>query len=260
MNEQSLDIFFDKLVQVLFRDVAFYIPSAIFPTNLLKDLQNQIPDGFLNSIMILDTHQGFGVFEFEEFHKRLLLKHTLLEKNIFQLLKKKKELDDFEFNYILKKYFDLVEFYCALVSWLSENLNLYHKNEIDNTTIGCFELQKEFYISHFIELINYFYPSQPIQLKEFYNLSELLKVYFPDLIARYDKEANELMIKSSIEIPQQDFVEGQKNNLTEGKISNEENINIINSKPKKKIKKEPLITEKEIEDFLLSTVFNIKLK
>ena len=259
MNEQSLDIFFDKLVQVLIRDIAFYIPSAIIPANLLENLKDQIEEGFLDQISILDIPNGFGVFENEEFNERLILKRTLLEKNIFQLLKKKKELDDFEFNYILGKYFEQVEFYCVIVHWLNINLSFYHKNEIDSITIGCFELQNEFYKSHFVELVNLFYPSQPIQLKKEYDLSELLKVYFPDLIARYG-QGKGLMFQTTIDIPQQEFTELQRDNLKEEKIAIEKNIDIINSKPKKKIKKEPLITEKEVEDFLLSTVFNIKLK
>ena len=245
MSDQSLETFYDKLVQVLIRDIAFYIPSAIIPVNLFKDLKDQIPEGFLDQIYILDIPEGFGIFENEEFNERLLLKRTLLEKNIFQLLKKKKELDAIEFHYILDKYFDQVEFYSAIVNWLSINLNVYHENEIDVFTIGSFGLQNEFYKSHFIELIDLFYPSEPIELKEFYDLSELLKVYFPDLMARYDKASNELLVKSDVDISQHEFKEDQDNNTKEKKTT-------------KKGKKEPLVSDKEAKDFLLATVFNIK--
>lgn len=244
MSDQSLETFFDKLVEVLIRDVGFYIPSALISANLLEDLNDQIPEGFIDQISILDIPGGFGVFENKEFNERLILKRNLLEKNIFKLLKKKKDLDAIEFNYILNKYFDQVEFYCAIVNWLSANLSVYHKNEIDINSIGSFELQNEFYKSHFVELIDLFYPSEPIQLKEYYDLSELLKVYFPDLMARYDKASSELLVKSDIDLSQHEFKEDQKNTTKRKKTTN-------------KRKKEPLISDKEAEEFILKSVFNI---
>lgn len=244
MSHQSLETFFDKLVEVLIRDVVFYIPSALIPTYLLKDLKDQIPKGFLDEISILDIPGGFGVFENKEFSERFLLKRTSLEQNIYTLLKKKKELDSKEFHYVLGKYFDQVEFYCAIVNWLSVNLSIYHKNEIDMVTIGSFELQNELYKSHFIELINLFYPSELIQLKEYYDLSELLKTYFPDLMARYDKASNALLVKSHIDFSQHDFKEDQNKTTKEKKTI-------------KKKKKKPLISDQEAEEFILKSVFNI---
>lgn len=244
MSNQSLETFFDKLVEVLFKDVGFYIPSTLIPANLLKDLNDKIPDGFLDQLSILDIPDGFGIFEIEKFNDRLILKRTLLEKNIFKLLKKKKELDAVEFHYILDKYLDQVEFYCAIVNWLSINLSVYHKNEINVHTIGSFELQNEFYKSHFIELTDLFYSSEPIQLKEYYDLSELLKVFFSDLIARYDKASNELLLKSDIELSQHE-------------IKEDENTSKKETKTKKNLKKEPLVSDQEAEEFLLKTVFNV---
>ena len=244
MSDQSLETFFDKLVEVLFKDVGFYIPSALIPANLLKEMSAKIPAGFLDQLSILDISDGFGVFELEEFNDRLILKRTLLEKNIFKLLKKKKVLDTDEFYYILDKYLDQVEFYCAIANWLSVNLGVYHKNEINVHTIGSFELQNEFYKAHFIELIDLFYASDPIQLKEYYDLSELLKVFFPDLIARYDKASNALLLKSDIDLSQQEIKEGEKSPKKK-------------TGAKKKVKKEPLVSEQEAEEFLLKNVFHI---
>jgi len=127
MSEESLDTFFDNIVQVLMKDLAFYISSDIIPDIVFEKVGSQIPVHFFDEIYILDIHQGFGVFEIEEFNERLIQKPKLFEKTIFQLLKKRKELDDFEFDYILEKYFDKVEFYSAIVNWLSINLSLYNK-------------------------------------------------------------------------------------------------------------------------------------
>ena len=252
MSEQSLDTFFDNIVEVLMKDLAFYIPSAIIPDVVLEKIGSQIPSHFFDEIYILDIKQGFRVFEIEEFNERLIQKPKLFEKNIFKLLKKRKELEDYEFDYILEKYFDKVEFYSAIVNWLSENLSLYD-TQIDITTIGMFEIQSELYKTHFIELINYFYPSVEIALRQYYDLSEIVKVYIPDFISRWGQYSKELVIESTIDIPQQEIKDEEKNNFTE---LNPEN----NPELKKEIKKEPLITEKEAENFLLTNVFNLLLE
>lgn len=252
MSEQSLDTFFDTIVQVLIKDLAFYIPSAIIPEKVFEKVQNQIPANFFDEIYILDIHQGLGIFEIDEFNERIIQKPKLFENTIFQLLKRKKELDDFEFNYVLEKYFDKVEFYSAIVNWLSTNLSLYNE-QIDITILGLFEIQNEIYKTHFIELIDYFYPSQEIVLKQYYDLSEIVKVYLPDFVSRYGKDIKELTIESIITIPQQEIKEAQTNTAI---AQNPE----LDLKPTAKVKKEPLITEKEAEDFLLTHVFNIKLE
>jgi len=119
-------------------------------------------------------------------------------------------------------------------------------------TKGVFEIQSEIYKTHFIELINYFYPSEEIVLKQYYDLSEIIKVYIPDFISRLGQYSKEFIIESTIDIPQQEIKEDQKNSPIEQKP-------VLNLEPNKKDKKIPLITEKEAEDFLLTTVFNIKL-
>jgi hypothetical protein len=256
MDEQSLDQFFGKLIKVLFNDLAFYIPSAIIPSQVLDKLKSNIPEHFLNELSILVFDQGVAEFEIEEFNERLLLKRTLLEKNITLLIRKRKEFDEFEFNYILEKYFDQVEFYFFITDWLSTNLNLYNKEQIDIVIIGAFQIQNEFYKSHFSELINLFYASKEFKLREHFNISELLNKYFPDLISRYGLSNEALTIQSNSKIPQQELNETSE---VEALDNNEKTI-INETISKNKIKKEPLITQKASDDFILESVFNVKLK
>ena len=253
MSEDLLDTFFDKIVQVLLQDVAFYIPSEIIPSAVYEKIQHKIPAHFLDELTILDIQHGFVAFEIEEFNKRIIQKPNYLEKNIFQLLKKRKELDTFELDYILKKYFDKVEFYAALINWLSENLSIYNKEKLDPTIIGLFEIQNEAYKKHLIELIDTFYSTSEIQLKEAYHLPELLKAYLPELISRFGKYSKTVN-SSIIKINPDDFKDIEKTNqpLTNTIVEK------IQKPIKKKIKKEPLITDEEAEDFLLRTVFNMK--
>lgn len=250
MSKHSLDAFFNELVKVLFHDVAFYIPSEIFPTHVLESVESQIPPHFLDEISILDIYHGLGIFELSEFNERLIKKPQLFEKNIFLLLEKQKELNAAEFCYILNKYIDKAEFYCAVINWLSINFKNFNNGTIDFGTIGVFEIQNEIYKTHFIELINCFYPEGEYPLKQDYNLSEILKIYLPDLFSRLGNYDQELTIQSTINIPKQNTKVEEKEKVLDGKTE---------SKPKKKLKKEPLITEKEAEDFLLTNVFNIKL-
>lgn len=255
MDEQSLDQFFDKLIKVLLSDLAFYIPSAIIPAHVLDKLKNDIPEGFLNELSILVFNQGVAEFEMKEFDERLLLKRALLEKNIALLLRKRKELDELDFNYILEKYFDQVEFYFFLTNWLSANLSLYNKEQVDIVIIGAFQIQNEFYKTHYTELINLFYVSKNLKLREYFNILELLNKYFPDLISRYGLSNEALTIQSDYKIPQEELNENIKTEADD----NDEKTAMREAISKNKIKKEPLITQKASDDFILESVFNVKL-
>ncbi len=248
MNQSTLDTFYNELVKTLFHDVIFYIPSEIIPTDVLKNLESQIPPHFLDEISLLDVYHGFGEFDLIEFNERLIKKPKLFEDTIFYLLEKQKELNAPEFNYILNKYMDKVEFYSAIVNWLSNNLKTFNSN-LNFGTIGIFEIQNEIYKTHFIELINCFYRENEYPLKQYYDLSEIIKIYIPDLISRIDQYNLEVPIEATIKVPKQD------EKAEEDTIKSEKSSN----KPKKRIKKEPLISEKEAENFLLTNVFNIKL-
>lgn len=89
-------------------------------------------------------------------------------------------------------------------------------------------------------MIDLFYPSKPVQLKEYYDISELLEVYFSDLMARNGKASNELLVKFDIDLSQHEFKKNQ-NKTT-------------------KRKKEPLVSDKEAEEFILKSVFNINFR
>lgn len=248
MSVQPLDTFYNELVKTIYHDIAFYIPSTLIQPHILESIRNEIPPNFLDSIFILDVHLGLGKFEFIEFNQRILKKPNLFEQNIFQLLQKRKELNDIEFEYIINKYFDQVEFYAAIMSWLSANLITYNKDKIDINTVGLFEIQREIYSSHFEELINCFYNPEEVELRPYYDISEIVNIYIPDLVSKIDQYTVKLPMETIIGISTQEIIDSKEVDSTE---KNE-------TKLKVKTKKEPLITEKEAEDFLLNTVFNIK--
>lgn len=253
MNQDQLNTFFDKLIETLIKDLVFYIPKAIIPKTVIEQLGDQIPAHFLDEISILDLYGGFGEFEMEEFNERYLDKQRQLEQNIFQLLRKKKELETFEFDYILEKYFDQVEFYLFITGWLNTNLKTYLKDEIDFAIVGAFGLQFNQYENHGKTLVKHFYDPKKIVLRESFNVLELLQTYLPELTARYGITRERPQSDQQKEQP-----EPEQNNSGPDIKDSQKNIDkeIELKKNTKKEKKPPVITELEAEEFLLTNVFN----
>ena len=187
---------------------------------------------------MLDFNVGFECFEFEDYNERLLNKRTSLEDNIFQLLKMKREMEAFEFDYVLEKYFHQLEFSFFVTNWLEVNLSFYNKDRIDINIIGAFSIQSGYFEKHYETLVKHFYDSKKITLKESFTVLELVKNYIPDLISRYGP----INFKEKLDVGQR-TIEGENN--------------ISSVKTPKKTKKKTLVTDEDAEEFLLETVFNI---
>jgi hypothetical protein len=252
MREQSIDAFLDNLVRVLLQDVVFYIPKSIFPKKLLRSIPLEFPEHFFDEVFYLDLKNGMMFFEAVAFNEKLMDKQRLFEHIIVQLLKKKEELGETEFDYLIEKYFEKVQFYSNLVFFLCVKYEFYFKDTLDLMTGGAFELQLRFYKNHCLALIDRFYQGKEVQIKNHYELEEVLEKYLPDFVSRLGIYYKEQVHESTIEFP---------NSILEGdeKQSQEEEP-ILQKVPKKRLKKAPLLSDKEVEDFILSTVFNVKLK
>lgn len=239
----------DNLIEVLIQELVYYIPSEIVPADVIDQMNKNNFKGFFDKLLVIDVKKGLLIYETKKFGKLLLAKHTSLEKNIFQLLKMKGELKAYEFDYILNKYFRQVEFYFFITYWLNTNLSLYNKKGIDNTVKGNFHIQFEYYAAHFKDLINHFYTtSNTPKLKESFDVSELIGSYFPDLIARYNVAAKKIQLKEEIIISKKEV--DQEIEIKQ---------NATNKRKNEKLKKDRIITEKMADDFILESVFNIKL-
>lgn len=251
MSELSLETFLDNLVQVLLKDLGFYIPRSIFPEQVLEKTGIDFPEHFFDEIFYLDLKKGMMFFENNLFLGKLMEKPRLLDNTIIQLLQKKEELGEAEFDYVLEKYFDRVNFYCKTVSLLSSKLRFYFKDTVDFVTISSFELQFDIYKNHLVEMKNRFYKEKEVIVKEYYELDEIVLTYLPDFLSRLGIYYNEQTKKSTIEF-KPSIIEEEKD-IQEQEESDKSKV------PKKRVKKEPLVTDQEAEDFLLTTVFNVKL-
>ncbi len=251
MREQSLDAFLDNLVRALLQDVGFYIPRSIIPEIVFEKTAVELPEHFFDEVFYLDLKDGMMFFNINAFNERLMEKPRLLENNIIQLLKKKEELGGAEFDYVLEKYFEKVQFYSNLVFYLCIKYEFYFKDKLDPLTRGVFELQLRYYKNHCLALIDRFYKGQEIQVKNHYDLEEVLEKYLPDFLSRLGIYYKELLHESTIEFPNSNLLEVENQSQTEEPV--------LQKLPKKRLKKTPLLSDKEVEDFILSTVFNVKL-
>lgn len=252
MREQSLDAFLDNLVRALLQDVGFYIPRSIVPEIVFEKTAVELPEHFFDEVFYLDLRDGMMFFDINAFNERLMEKPRLLENNIIELLKKKEELGEAEFDYVLEKYFDKTQFYSNLVFFLCTKLEFYFNNTLDLMTRAAFELQFKFYKNHFLEFIDRFYKEKEVQIKNHYDLEEVLEKYLPDFLSRLGIYYKELVHESTIEFPDSILQEDENQYQLEEPI--------LQKLPKERLKKAPLLSDKEVEDFILSTVFNVKLK
>jgi hypothetical protein len=252
MKDQSLEAFLDNLVRVLLQDLAFYIPKSIFPNKLLRNIPLEFPEHFFDEVFYLDLKNGMMFFEAVSYNEKLLDKPRLFERNIVQLLKKKEELGENEFKYLLEKYFEKVQFYSNLVFFLCIKYEFYFKDTLDPLTRGVIELQLRYYKNHCLALIDRFYQGKEVQIKNHYDLEEVLENYLPDFVSRLGIYYKEQVHESTIEFSNSILQEDENQSQVE--------VSRVQKLPKKRIKKAPLLSDQEVEDFILSTVFNVKLK
>jgi len=252
MGNQSIEAFLDHLVRVLLQDVAFYIPKSIFPKKFFRIFPDEFPEHFFDEVFYLDLKSGMMFFEAVAYNEKLMDKPRLFEHNIVQLLKKKEELGETEFDYLLDKYFEKVQFISNLLFFLCIKYEFYFKDMVDPLTSGVFELQLRFYKNHCLALIDRFYQGKEVQIRNHYDLEEVFEKYLPDFSSRLGIYYKEQVHESTIEFSNSILQEHESQSQVE--------VPKVQKLTKKRIKKAPLLSDQEVEDFILSTVFNVKLK
>lgn len=242
MKEEIQEVFFNKLIEELIEHIGYYLPKTIIPDKALEELEGKINSLFFDELSVLDLHYGIGAFEVLEFNLLQQKKRNKLERNIFKLVKKKSELEAFEFAYILEKYWDQLNFFVYIAYWLKTNLSKYHKTKMELTLIGSFEMQYHLYLTHSNEFKRRFKGIIEFREKSNFTAIEIVQDYMQNLITRYSLATDKNTPPEKTNLAQT----ATKNTATKSE------------KKSVKTKKVPLLTEKEIEDFLLESVFNIK--
>ncbi|MFC0604264.1 hypothetical protein [Winogradskyella pulchriflava] len=214
----------ENLIKKISRPIIFYLPRAVIEKVSGKDLKALDDIGMTNTLFSIDTEgntkQITNVIE----PIFLLGKDQLLKASVFELLKMKGSLEKDTFYFLLDNY--LIE----LDTWINTT-NIIKESAIKDThnysspIQAYLDMQHRFLVEHKNELKSHFgYWKMSIELERVFNLAPPTE----EQLDAYNKRESTGITKK----------ENNKNN----KI-----------KPK-------LITEKEVDIYLLQTVFNVDLK
>lgn len=245
MSEKYLYQFYLDLIPNLLTELFFFIPEKEIRPDIIEKIDFLKDHDVLNKVYVLDHYQGPIEYKKGRNNMNIFLKGAKLEKNTFSLLEKKSDSKTHEFDYVLGKYFELVECMFYITDWMDSNITEYVKT--NNTVIGLFHLQFLDYKKHFETLVKQFYPNKETIPQGNFNAPKLVETYFPD-ISKSLKTNNGMLFT----------VLGGEKQKPDLSASNSE-ITPHHHKMPKNIVKKLLVTEAEAEQILLRTFFNIKI-
>jgi hypothetical protein len=245
MIKKTLHQFYLDLIPNLLNELVFFLPRNEIREGIIEKVDFFKKYDVLDRVYVIDYYKGPIEYKKGRNNNRVLLKSSNLEQNIFNLIEKKSEVKEQEFNYVLNKYFELVEYLFYATNWM--NTNLTQIVQTDDTVTGLFHLQFTNYKKHFEALVKHFYPNKEAIPKGNFNAHEIIETYFPD-------------VSKSLE----------QNNSLKPNINNEDkkatilnNATHLETTAVKKVKnanKKSLVTEEEAEKLLLRTIFNVVQK
>ena len=241
MSKKTLHQFYLDLIPNLLNELFFFLPKNEIREDIIEKVDFFKKYDVLNKVYVIDYYQGPIEYKKGRNNKRVLLKGSKLEQNIFNLIEKRSEANKQEFDYVLNKYFELVESLFFATNWM--NTNLTQIVQTDDTVIGLFHLQFMNYKKHFETLVKHFYPNREAIPKNNFNAHEIMETYFPDVSKSL--EQNDGLIPNN-----------NKEKST-AILSNATRLETPADKKTKKPDKKVLITEEEAEKLLLKTIFNI---
>jgi hypothetical protein len=216
----ELDKLYANLVSNLLRPLIFY-----GPTDLLAEDKKQLLDDlggkdYFKQIKLIETDGRIKDLDIAEGLVYVYEKSGVLQKNMFLLFDMSKTLDENKFQYLLDKYIYHLNFYVQSTGWLLHNLHTYYP-ECEDQIVTYFTEQKQAFDTHLQEFLNHF-PRKVIQ----FNSTQI-----------------------------NDYVEENIHRSSRGALVEYKPL------PKKDIKKDrkKLINDKQATEFLLESVFNVKL-
>lgn len=231
MNNTELSSFYKGLLPVLWEDLLFYIPENNNTKEFLENYEKFDFQKYRRQLMVLDYVKGPIIYEEGRDNGRAILKGAALKDSIHQLLNKKTASNKLEFDYVLALYLEQVECLFYICNWL--NLNQTQGPPLDYTLSGLFQIQSNTFKTHLETLLHYFYPDKDDLPKGNFDLKKIISTHFPELSKKYRKK---------------------KPQIGKDKVLDKKEEPTL---PQKKVKKQPLITEKEAEIALLKQIFKI---
>ncbi|WP_040281019.1 hypothetical protein [Psychroserpens damuponensis] len=220
------------IVKNLTKCYIFYLPRTIQPTVEGSYLKNIIPDEGYDSILFYDNQGKSMTSGIEDIILiNILGKERILKMNLVTLLEAQSSISKAAFNIILEDYQNQIELHKNATSWMYENIKVVFPN-IEDVFISAFKIQANHFNVHCSQIHEHF---------------RFIKQ--EDKVLKHLKSTSFSSEVKSVKLDQLQFQKPQ--NPTSTSISTSTPISI----PKKK----RVITDEEIDAFLLESVFSVKL-
>lgn len=236
MNKTELHDIYLELIKNLWIEFVFYIPDTPLFLEVLENIDMFADKRHFNAVFVVDYYKGPILLEDNRDNSKTILKNATLEQNIFELLKKKRELETYEFDFISEKYLEQIETLSYISNWLALNLDSFVK--CDSQISGLFKIQQTNHQSHLNTFIQYFSLKKDDKKSNNPDLENLLKAHYDDL-------KNVISNKRNFEL----------NSSKQGtKLLETDTTKIL-----ARTKKQPLISSKEAEISILKSVFKVDI-
>lgn len=221
----------ESLLKRIYMPTVFYFPKALFP-NLSPETKKELKEyHFFEDLGIIKSNGEVGPLKKAFNALEIYKKDGVLEVNIFQLLEMKDRLNGEAFYFLLDKYLSHVKSWVYAYNWLLENFD----KQIPKTSKNqkpLFEHQCTILDNHLAKL------NQKFQ----FNFNNTSAINLVDVLS---KNKSVFPFNKSI-------YDSLKGSVKKIDVDHQ-------NKTTKQNKKQLLLTEKEADEFLLKTVFNMKI-
>ncbi|WP_324025428.1 hypothetical protein QSV08_19805 [Maribacter sp. BPC-D8] len=244
MNNTPLEILYKNLISRVWEELLFFIPDNEISNDFLENNEEIEFEKFRSKIIVIDYYKGPTLYETDRDNNLITLKDSTLKKSTRQLLNAKANFNEQEFSYILELYYEQVECLYFITNWLNKNITQVLPQQ--DSILGLFKLQHNYYKSHFETILKQFYPDMQSLPKGNFNIGKSLESSLPHLSKLfYSRDKQNVIPEVS------DLQEVRHENLPTS----------TNKKTQRsKNKKLPLISDSEAETILLQRIFNIDSK
>tara|TARA_R110000751_G_scaffold179809_3_gene286180 strand:- start:461 stop:1135 length:675 start_codon:yes stop_codon:yes gene_type:complete len=217
------------IVRSITKSYIFYLPQTIQPIVEDSDFRSIVPENGYNTIVYYNDLGKSMTSGLEDIILLDILgKQRILKNNLVLLLDAKSSFSNASFHIILEDYKKQIEFHNYATSWMYKNINDVFPN-IDDVFISAFKIQANYFDVHYSQLEEHFqFKKEEVNLDS----NQVLK----NLESTFSKNSPE-------------GISFKLNSAQFGKTKTSTPI------PKKKI----VVTDEEIDEFLMQSVFGVKL-
>ncbi|MFH6769516.1 hypothetical protein V8G56_12265 [Gaetbulibacter aquiaggeris] len=224
MKTDTFEIIRDNLT----RKYIFYIPEVAHAHLENSIFKGSVPMEICNTIAYFNLNRDLSTNIKVITTLDMLGKEEILKKNQFILFESRTNSDDDYFKVLLNDYMRQLEAHAFVTTWMHRNIEQVFKS-IDEKTLTLFKLQAVYFENHYQEVYNHFKIQKHSPSNTNKNIIKALK---------------ESLSKSAIEL--------MKPPLFNNAPRNAQTTTTLK-------KKKSLMSDEDIDRFLLTTVFNIKL-